>query len=62
MHKTKNSTSQKNLESLETELYDKNHNVSNKIRLEIISHRPPKNSLSELIYLDKSLELEKKLK
>ena len=62
MQKTKNSILQQNLDIVETELYDKNHNVSNKIRSEIISYRPPKNSLSELIYLDKSLELEKKLK
>ena len=49
-------------EIVENESYDKNHNVSNKIREETISHRPPKNTLSELIYLNKLLELEKRLK
>lgn len=47
------------------ELYDKKHSVSNKIRVETISvvelPQPPEGSLSELVYLKKIEEIEKRL-
>lgn len=48
---------------IQSTTYDRKHRVSNQIRLEtILTYTPPKNSLSELIFLNKPSELEKKLK
>ena len=52
-----------NKKQINSETYDKKHNVSNQIRLEtLLTHRPPKNTLSELIFQNKTSELESKLK
>jgi hypothetical protein len=59
---TKRSTSKKSITETHQDNFDKKHSITNQFREETASeHRPPKGSLSELVFLNKLEILENKL-